>query len=594
MIPVNFSITREAVTFIYEQRESEASNSVIKFVQKELITRVVGVSLSALQLLDLGIHAFGVVESTFYSIYRGIFEHKPIDFSLPLKHIKCLKVFAESFLSSSFAGLIDPGIKTFSKMESKQVSSIRGLLLSRDEEHYTENCHINALNFVTYVQSLADKLSPEEKVGMEDTIELLKETKGLLQDFDMLKHQKLALDGYLSKSLADVINNLVKRDSTLLEKIVFKECLSRILALGLSFAAAIDVVIRILITTIAFVEMVLLDILVTKGHFFQNDIKEIGRFFLYHLRDIAFSIVGAFSGSLVGVVSPSLACKIATPSSGFYDNFRFSAEDILNSVLENAKGLDVGKSILVPIILPCYFGSHDANHFVTILVKKDEEARYTVSVINKGYGSNHEAEAVDLSKEKIPINVTRNDVTTTELKLYLREVIKMGCITKKDFVEKIKRQVETHNEDLPEEKRVAIEKPEVLNYIIDQSLLKILYRKDELGTLVKNPSDLLGGKTQTTGDCSKASLLGALHYHSCQKNKDSNSYKKFLNNIKKRALEEDGHLLDIALSGSLTKEKPSVAAKKRVNRAAPRLLSLNKEKSQSSRWDLATSTSRRT
>ncbi len=49
------------------------------------------------------------------------------------------------------------------------------------------------------------------------------------------------------------------------------------------------------------------------------------------------------------------------------------------------------------------------------------------------------------------------------------------------------------------------------------------------------------------------------------------AYKILLNNIKKKALEEDGHLLNISLGSPLTKEKPSEAARKQVEKATAKL-----------------------
>ena len=570
MIPVNYSLTRDAVDYIYKQQSENDSG----FIQQEVITRIAGVGLSILQLVDIGIHSVGVVESAFYSLYQGLFENKPIDFSLSQKHLKCIKIFAQSLFTTSFAGLAIPRIETFSKIESQQISAIRGLLLSRQEEYYTENNHINPLEFATYVQSLAEKLSPEEKVGMEETIELLEETKGLLEDFDQLKNQETILDGYLSKLLSDGIKSLIKRDSTLLERIVFKEILARILALGLTFAAAIDVITRILITAVL-LELVLLDTLLFKGRLLNGDIKQTGQFFLYHLRDIGLSIVGALSGSLVGVVSPSLACEMATPSSGFYDNLRFSVKDIYNSAIEKAKKLDLGKSILIPISIPYKYGSYDAGHFVTVLVRKDGDDSYTVSIINKGLGSHRETGTPDLSVKKIPIHVTSTALSTEIVEKYLTKLIGMICESEDKFVERAEKWLEVHNVTVSEDKKLDPKDPEIQKLVIDAGLTNVCYQIKEFGTRIEKPADLLIGKHQNTGDCPKASLLGALHYHSFQKSGTSKHYKKFLNNIKKRSLEEDGHLLDIALSFPLTKEKPSIAAKTKVDKAQAQLLSLS-------------------
>lgn len=559
MIPANFSITREAVDYIYQQQQSENS--------QEIITRVIGVSLSILQLLDIGIHSIGVVESAFYSIYKGILENKPIDFSLSEKHLKCIKVFADSLLITSFAGVIVPRIEIFSKLENKRISSIRGLLLSREKEYYTQNNRVHPLDFTTYVQSLAEKLSPEEKIGMEETIELLEEAKELFNDFDMLDRQDL-LVGYTSRILSDSIKFLTQRDSTLFERIVFKEILSRILALGLSFAAAIDVIIRIFFTTFLLIELVLFDILIFKGTFFKNDIKEIGKIFLYHLRDIGLSIVGALSGSLAGVVSPSIGCEMATPSGGFYDNLRFSVKDIYNSVIERAKKLDLGKSLIIPITLPFNYGSYEGSHFVTVLVRKDGDNSYTVSIINKGGGAHCNGEKPG---DKVPIHRTTTDLSSESVEKYLTRLIKITRESEKEFLERAKKMVKTYNETASEDKKFDPEDPELLKKLIDSGLVNLCYEITKMGTLVEEPSELLIGKSQTTGDCPKASLLGALQYHSYQKSGTSEHYKKFLNNIKKRSLEEDGHLLDIALSFPLTKEKPSVAAKLKVEKAYAKL-----------------------
>jgi hypothetical protein len=564
MIPINFSITREAVSFIYKQREQE------DFVSRELLTRIIGVSLSILQLLDFLIHTVGVVESTFYSIYRGIIENKVIDFALPLKHIKCLKIFAESFFSSSIEGIIFPDNKSFSKIESKQVSSVRGLLLSRHEKYYTENCHIDPLEFVDYVQTLTEKLKPAEKEEMQETIELLNETKSILQDFDRLEYQSAFLDGYLSSLLCKGINHLIKRDSTLMEKIIFKECLSRLLALGLSFTSAIDVIIRVIMATLGLIELFLLDTLVMKGYFYKNDIKKIGQIFIYLLRDTVFSIVGTLSGSLIGIVSPSLACEIAKPSSGFYDNFRFSSKDIYYSILKKVENLREGRSILIPISLPLHYGSGDSSHFVTILVKKDEGDSYTVSVINKGYGS-HKAAEVAHPIKKIPINLTRKKIPFDALEKYLNRLIENICMSEDDYLEMIIKEMKDYNEIVVEEEQLDLENTQVLNYVIDNTLLDLVYVIKKEG-ISPDPSERLIGKPQNTGDCPKASILGALQYHNYQINRNSNLYKKFLNDIKKQSLQEDGHLLDIALSSSLTNKKPSAAAKIKVDRAAAKLL----------------------
>ena len=102
MISLDFSISRKAVEFIYEQRTSESHYRLIQFTQREIVTRIVGVSLSILIIADFGIHSIGVGEKTFYALYKAIFDKKPIDFSLPIKHLKCLKLFLCTFFNGFY------------------------------------------------------------------------------------------------------------------------------------------------------------------------------------------------------------------------------------------------------------------------------------------------------------------------------------------------------------------------------------------------------------------------------------------------------------------------------------------------------------
>jgi len=90
----------------------------------------------------------------------------------------------------------------------------------------------------------------------------------------------------------------------------------------------------------------------------------------------------------------------------------------------------------------------------------------------------------------------------------------------------------------------------------------------------KNPDELLRCKRQVTGDCPKASLLGALHYHSWEKNGgNSKPYKQFLHKVKMRALERDGHLLDIGLCYPKKDEPLAEVARKRLETSAAKLAS---------------------
>lgn len=562
MIPANFSLTRRSIEFIYGQRDTATKQPLVRFAQREIVTRTVGATLPVLLALDFAIHSLGAVEATFYSIYKGLLKHKRIDFTLPIKHFKCLKLFMGLFPASFFIGILSPKIETFAKVERGLVTSLRGLLLSRDRLHFTPEHHIDETALIYYIQSLVKKLDVKDKTGMEDTLALLEDTKKLRKEFDRLENQGDFQDAFLSGLLGSRIKALLKRDSNLIERILIKECLTRLLALGLSVASAIDVVVHVLFVTLFNLEFVLLDILFFQNRYFKGDIKEIGLFFLYHLRDIALSIVGAIGGTAAGVISPRLGCDIATPNSGFYDRIRFSSKDIYKSVVDKVKKLADGKSLLIPVSIPYGYADKGANHFVTVLVKR-ESNEYAVSIINKGFQTNV-VNQVFLGfkpsgrQNKIPINVTYKNVSMSEVDKYIRRLISTICASEDEIVDKVVKVV--NQTQYPLEDRVV-------GYLT--SCIYIIGDEDEVA---KDASDeLLYCKAQTSGDCPKASLLGALHYHSWEKNGSSKSYKQWLHRLKARALKDDANLLDIAFDAPVTKQKPSVAAKIRLHAAKAKL-----------------------
>jgi hypothetical protein len=524
MISENFSIARSAVEFIYEQREAESP------VRRELISRIVGVALSALLVIDFAIHLIGAIESTFYAIYRGLVDHQPLDFSLPLKHLKCLLLFISQFPSASFIGLIRPDVDMFAGAEHGIITAIRGLLLSHDLEQYTKDNHISWLYFMKYIQSLADRT---DKEGMEETLSLLKGAMDLREDFSRLEFRE-TFSNPIRAFLSDGIKSLLQKDSTLFERIVFKECLSRILALGLSLVAAIE----FLFHCVGFFEVPILKILFGVDELgIGNICKEMGW-------NIALSIIGILFGSLLGIISPALGRQMVTLNSNCYDSVRFSWKDIYEKVLTRAKNLEEGASLLVPIVLP-YSASKMkgwSNHAITLLVSKEGES-YSVSIINKSRG----APAENF------LNQSRVEISEKDLSEYFLCLFQVICMSSDDLYEKAEATKARFNAPSKTSGEACV--IEIIDSLYRDSLLK-KGREPENSQLFCN--------RQNSGDCPKASFLGGLRYHNWKQHGHSDHYKTWVHNIKKRAIEEDVHLLDIALGSPLTKKRPSQAAKERL------------------------------
>ncbi len=508
MIKTNFSTSLIAANYIASNRKTN------NFIQKELITRIVSTSLSFLFLTDLAAHAFAALQKTFYTLYKGLIKRKGFNFSETTQHLKSMKVFAGAIFTATPLGMTKPDPKSHMLLETPETSSVCGLLLSRHPQ-YAKDRTVDCLDFLNYLETLSQKLSPEEKIGMEESLELLQNAKQYLKKIDRLHFQNKLLDAGLCPLLAKKIEKLTQCRDSLFKK----EITTRLLALGLSLAAALDLFLRFFVYTLTLLEAALLDFFILNGKAFHKDLKEIGLIFLFHLRDLILTLPAVFTGSAIGIVSPRLGSRIGNLASPLYSRFRFSASDITTSIGRSLEALQKDKSLLIPFS----FDTNDAEggHIVYLLATKKNH-KFTLSVINKGYGSEIVQRALgERQSQKIPINYTVHELSQRELLHYFHDLFN------------------------------------------DPTTLYSFSRDT-----ARTPGEILRAKAQTTGDCPKASLLGALRYHSHRATGDSVCYKAFLRNLKKRALTDDGHLMDIALGVPYTGEPPSVFIRKKIEASA--------------------------
>lgn len=557
MIPVNYSLTRKALDYIIDQK-SKTSPS-------EARMRALGASLSPLLLADMGIHTAGAIQSTFYTLYKGLFRHQPLDFSITIKHLKCLKVFLEAFPSASIRGVSSNREELFHRYENSHVNLTFSLLLSRDKSLY-KKVPLWTQEVVSYIQSLSERLKPKEKKGMEDTLEMLEDLKKLEKFYTRIEVQNKLVKLNLTEALSKSIQQKLKNSSPLI-----RECLTRVLALGLSSTAFVDLIVHI-INTLYSIGLIIQDLFFLKQDTFHGDLKEIGLFFFQRLVDVALSMVGVLAGSYVGVVSPSMGAKIAYPSS-LYNKIRFKPEDIVKSIIKKAKHLKNGKSMLIPISLRIGLFGGAGNHFVTLLATKENKS-LSVSVINKGgglwYGARNYLGMAGFEYklgDRVPANVTTKDVSIQNFEKYIKDLVTTMCLDPYELAAEMYKARPKYNEEKLDPKKTKDES-KIMFRVLANEIYKQLYSVTKSGTVLKDKSDLFYCKSQTNDDCVKANLLAAMRFHSWQKSRDSKAYKTWYHRVKQLAWKEDRHLLDIALSIPKTKTKPSILAQRRLKAAA--------------------------
>lgn len=576
VIKINESTTRLAVDFIQSQRNTQTKWRVVRFLQREVVTRITGIFLSVTALIDASFHSLGMLQSTFYALYRGVIKWQKPDFGDAKKHYKCVRAFISLFPVLSFAGAIGPAAIPY--VENRKQMVLNVMLLSGQTE-LTKDCCVDSLDMIKSLDKYLNSLPAEKKKGMEESIALLKGGIEIMKDHQFLElHRLYSHETSLAPHYASLVEKLTQRKEHTIKDFFLRECLSRLLALGFSLTAAIDLAVKIASKTITYFLFLLLDqVIGCRIH--HMSLQECFKHLLHHVYNIVLTAVGVVTSSLVGVIDPKTGAKLSHTGSGVFDPIQLTSKNHSKKVLKNIQKLNTGKSLLVPVT----YTVASSGHIVYLLVTKKKDV-YEVTIANKGWGSDLSANNIakaallktgftdegkiknnmsywiseDLPKGKSPVNYTIHFTSFDEVKTYLSDIVDMSHMTKLQIKQKAK------------ELKVSIEN--LGNSLLYDNPLKKgsvmtgpINEDDGLPIVVGNPALLLT-KDQQIGDCPKSSLLGAIYYHSASHGVqlDPIPYKRMMCHLKEHLNQKNGYLLDISLSLQKSKKKPSDIAHEKV------------------------------
>lgn len=569
MIPTNFSLTNRATNFIHQQRETKERNLFIRFAQRELITRVAGAALPIFSLLDTIIHTFGAAECSI----KGLVSKKQ-DFSDAQKHFKCVKIFSRFIWLSLFYGIAVPSI-LISYFDDDTVACVNALLLSQNPE-YAEHCVVDCLKIVKYIKKRAKEMAAEDLTGMEASLKLLSDADKYLRMNDFQTSREIS-QIRTTQHLGKLINTLRTTQGSFIKTIIFKECLARLVSIGLSITSAIDLTINIFTTALFLVAVSSCRLLFGKK-LLLNDTEALVQYALANFRDSIIHAAGALTASLVGVIHPEIAVRLADPASSWYRKLTFKGEHTTEIILSDLENLKDGESSLIPIS----FSTKDSGHIIYCVVDKINGA-YEFSTLNTGYGSNY-AEAVlkiltglknGLSENqariaasgsmqtqgKVPANYTFRNLTFTQVSTHVKSIQKLAHKTFRRISKEAKKQQTTAE---------AYSFQKIYPASITDDKNKSLPESGKINS--QGVPDLqlnrfiMFSKEQAIGDCPKSSLLAALNYHSSRHapSISHQAYDRWVRRLKDHVLEKDGFLIDLSFSLKNYNGQARKTAKERV------------------------------
>ncbi len=561
MISTSFSTTSYAASYINHQNQSKS------FIRKELLARITSCALSALALLDTAIHTLGIIESIVYALFKAASTQKIPDFSNPLKHFRCVLIYLKTFPLITFSCICDP--KHLERYERKVIDCINILFLSRDPK-YSKDCSVDCLNMVKYLQKQTKKIDPKHIEGMEETLELLNDAKYFLSDQSFYSSKQFFNNTFkLTPHLSSIIRMGRQHQNWFI-----RECVTRLISLGLSLTCAIDILVMTMIDIPVIFIFILLDI-PSKTSSLTPCFTDSLKYILSHIRDILIKHIGTILGSASGIIHPDTALKLVDSTSSFYKKIRFQDECPLKTPVEQLDKLENNRSLLVPI---SYQTSKSA-HIVYCLISRNDD-KYKMSILNKGYGTVYSSYNLAL----LSLAVNNQEYTEESMKKIIGRTASEKTITNTTYENLPKKAVKFHlknlmklqDESLSKLKAASKEKGinlgiHLTNKLNPPVLLaggeKFLASygktdKDNLPSIENNPK-LLMTRPQTIGDCPKSSLLAALYYHNMS---NPEPYKRWKRHLKDQAMKSDGFLIGHSLRLHNLDRKALSIAQERIDK----------------------------
>lgn len=566
MIPVNFSITNRAACFIHQQRDTKTENPFLRFTQREIVTRVIGIALPILSLFDVVYHTVGMAEG----VLKGIVD-KTDNFEHLQHHYKCVKIFFRFIWLSLFYGSAIPSI-LLTYFEDETISCVNALLLSQNPE-YSENCVVDCLKIVKFIKKHTDRMDPEDLAGMESSLKLLDDAKKYLKMNDFQKSRDCT-QIRTTHSLCKITQTLRKTQGSFIKTFFFKECLTRLISLGLSITSAIDLTINIFTTAFFLFSVSIVRLLFGKKYLLHSSAEGL-QYLIANFRDTIIHLAGTLTASVVGVINPDVATKLADPSSSWYRKLAFDGEYTTDVIIKDLEKLEDGESILIPLS----FQTEDSGHIVYCLVDKKDGA-YDFTTLNTGYGANYaEAMLITLTglrsglseKEAKAAALSSEGQSEKRLSNYTFRNLTFGQVSSQvKSIQKLVHQSFWEMEQKGEENKLTAEEF-TLSTIYPAYLENIgTVSFPETGRLnsfglpeLSMNSELMFSKPQAIGDCPKSSLLTALNYHSSHKSKAATHqpYDLWVRRLRDRVFDQNGYLIDLSLSLKNHDRKARVTAR---------------------------------
>lgn len=528
----SFSLAFPVIQLIHEHHTLPAENRVLRFVQQQLLDRILGASLSSLALLDVTYHLSAFVIKSIKAPFKAIYLKEKLSFHEALIHLKIAALFRSTVLFGSINYFFSPS-SVSTLFENSLTRMIRGLLLSGNPEVFINSKKAGAIrttgiggvmNHVSLFMNLVDKLSPEIKESMQGTISLMKESMEFAHGKIDLRVKESTYNSLYEICSEGLTKFTPPADASLKDKLQYGVAIrsfSIFLAL-LSIPIAVFEIIKlpfeILGLCLEFGEA-----LVSNQ---ESDLKtSLWLFKLNLISKICFLLAIPLCLTL-GLYDPK---KIQFLFSPLYSGDNEIIRDSYKKLFYKVAYLPVGKSVLIPL-WSCTSNydliKKDSAHAFCILITRQHE-NYRLSIINRGYGSGYHPKH-DANNSDIDYSWDNMDLD------FLNTYLQASIFTNRPEVQKIR-----------EETAKKFKSDQFTSFVY--SFLYFL-AEDNGGKRFESHHHK---RLQRIGNCGVSSLLGAMSFHSSmQANdmQDKGKYKKLVYALKKNTFKNHGYLLDFDLS----------------------------------------------
>ncbi len=528
-----FSLTLGVVDKIDQQQRLPRQRR-IDSLKQEVISRLLGLSLSILGAVDCIGHLSLAAAYGIYTLYARVVKKEQANFKLAWEQVAIALLFRRALFSGSLVGVVNPKGATHI-LDNEEMTVVASLLFHGNSK-VAENCCVRPLYVLKVMQTVIATLPVAIQQEMQSSLKLL-DSAYTLEENDrldflvsiLMRENKHSLLG----QLLAMFDCLEQVQGSLMKRVLLKHVMARVLSLIIPIFTALSVI-AILCrltfdTAIVMLCTLALGFYASRGfggHYMgsRTSIK-------LKLIDLTRSLIGIIAWPTLGLVHPFWVKKrVFFPLSNLHSC-------TLKKLLKDIKNLTQNSSVLFPIGMPTANPLKECpGHMVYCLLTKETQG-YRVSIVNRGWGSEwHDKTTSDGAKAEVDYSWSQVDFQALQgwlpLLVNLRHRLKAYKMYR-IFTKALKK------------RKIYLDKDfDLFNAFLYNVLPKITPNKKYMRWSSGHICT-----TQRVGLCPLSGLLGALSLHSSMQNKDSNlqaskrSYKRFIYHCKRKLLEDKGYLL---------------------------------------------------